>query len=100
LVYGPDGGCHPTLTAQQKNRWVELREAGPLVVGCETACWNSVLIRGRIWREFGVLSNRHAVGMFLPNLSFSFHKARVVSAHLDAALAHAGSACGRRRVSL
>jgi hypothetical protein len=31
--------------------------AGPLVVGGETACGTSVLIRGRLWRECGVLSN-------------------------------------------
>src|SRR5207245_4981766 len=59
--------------------------AGPLVVGCETACWNSVLIRVLIWREFGVLYNRHYVCTFLHNLGFSFQKARFVSDHLDTA---------------
>ena len=55
------GGRRPKLTPKQKKRLVELIEAGPLVVGCETACWNSVLIRVLIWREFGVLYNRHYV---------------------------------------
>ena len=64
---------------------MELLEAGPLVVGCETACWNSVLIRVLIWREFGVLYNRHYVCTLLHNLGFSFQKARFVSDHLDAA---------------
>ena len=64
---------------------MELIEAGPLVVGCETACWNSVLIRVLIWREFGVLYNRHYVCTLLHNLGFSFQKARFVSDHLDAA---------------
>jgi transposase len=54
-------------------------------VGCETACWNSVLIRVLIWREFGVLYNRHYVCTLLHNLGFSFQKARFVSDHLDAA---------------
>jgi hypothetical protein len=59
LVYSRRGGRPPKLTPRQKNRLVELIEAGPLVGGCETACWNAVLIRILIWREFGVLYNRH-----------------------------------------
>ena len=38
-----------------------------------------------IWREFGVLSNRHYGCTLLHNLGFSFQKARFVSDHLDAA---------------
>ena len=85
VVYGHSGGRPPKLTPQQKKRLVELIEAGPLVVGCETACWNSVLIRVLIWREFGVLYNRHYVCTLLHNLGFSFQKARFVSDHLDTA---------------
>jgi transposase len=85
LLYHPGGGRRPKLTLRQKRRLVELVEAGPLVVGCETACWDSVLIRVLIWREFGVLYNRHYVCTLLHNLGFSFQKARFVSDHLDAA---------------
>jgi transposase len=85
LVYRHGGGRRPKLTAQQKKRLVELIEAGPLVVGCETACWNAVLLRVLIWREFGVLYNRQYVCTLLHNLGFSFQKARFVSDHLDAA---------------
>src|SRR3989440_9101308 len=85
LVYGHGGGRRPKLTPRQKKRLVELIEAGPLVVGFETACWNSVLIRVLIWREFGVLYNRHYVSTLLHNLGFSFQKARFVSDHLDEA---------------
>jgi transposase len=85
LVSHHGGGRQPKLTPKQKKRLVELIEAGPLVVGCETACWNSVLIRVLIWREFGVLYNRHYVCTLLHNLGFSFQKARFVSDHLDAA---------------
>src|SRR5947208_5431260 len=85
LVYSHGGGRRPKLTPRQKKRLVELIEAGPLVVGFETACWNSVLIRVLIWREFGVLYNRHYVCTLLANLGFSFQKARFVSDHLDAA---------------
>jgi transposase len=85
LLYHPGGGRRPKLTLRQKKRLVELMEAGPLVVGCETACWDSVLIRVLIWREFGVLYNRHYVCTLLHNLGFSFQKARFVSDHLDAA---------------
>src|SRR3989475_1130341 len=85
LVYRHGGGRRPKLTPRQKKRLVELLEAGPLVVGFETACWNSVLIRVLIWREFGVLYNRHYVSTLLHNLGFSFQKARFVSDHLDTA---------------
>ena len=85
LVYGHSGGRRPRLIPRQKKRLVELREAGPRVVGLETACWNSVLIRVLIWREFGGLYNRQYVCTLLHNLGFSFQKARCVSDHLDAA---------------
>jgi transposase len=85
VVDGHSGGRPPQLTPRQQKRLVELIEAGPLVGGCETACWNSVLIRVLIWREFGVLYNRQYVCTLLHNLGFSFHKARLVSDHLDAA---------------
>src|SRR5437868_631985 len=61
LVSHHGGGRQPKLTPKQRRRLVELIEAGPLVVGFETACWNAVLIRVLIWHEFGVLSNRHDV---------------------------------------
>jgi transposase len=85
LVYRHSGGRRPKLTPKQKQRLVELIEAGPLVVGCETACWTSVLIRVLIWREFGVLFNCQYVCTLLRNLGFSFQKARFVSDHLDTA---------------
>jgi transposase len=85
LLYHPGGGRRPTWTRRQKKRLVELVEAGPQAVGCETACWDSVLIRVLIWREFGVLYNRHDVCTLLHNLGFSVQKARFVSDHLDAA---------------
>jgi len=85
LVYRHGGGRPEKLTTTQRKRLVALLEAGPLVVGLETACWNSVLIRVLIWREFGVLYNRHYVCTLLHNLGFSFQKARFVSDHLDAA---------------
>ena len=84
FVYHHSGGRRPKLTPRQKKRLVELLDAGPQVVGCETACWNSLLIRVLIWREFGVLYNRNYVCTLLHNLGFSFQKARFVSDHLDA----------------
>jgi len=85
LIYHHGGGRQPKLTPRQKQRLVELMETGPPVVGCETACWTSVLIRVLIWREFGVLYNCQYVSTLLHNLGFSFQKARFVSDHLDAA---------------
>src|SRR5499433_1199237 len=83
LRYRHGGGRRPKLTPKQRQRLVELLEAGPLVVGCETACWDAVLIRVLIWREFGVLYTRQYVCTLLHNLGFSFQKARFVSEHLD-----------------
>src|SRR5947209_9391847 len=85
FVYRHSGGRRPKLTPKQKKRLVELSEAGPLVVGLETAGWTSGLIRGLIWRECGVLYNRQYVCTLLSNWGFSFHKARFVAAHRDAA---------------
>src|SRR6266704_5534957 len=85
LVYRHGGGRRPKLTPRQRKRLAELIAAGPQVVGCETACWDSVLIRVLIWREFGVLSNRQYVCPLLHNLGFSFQKARFVSDHRDTA---------------
>ena len=85
LIYRHSGGRPEKLTPRQKKRLVELMEAGPLAGGLETACWNAVLIRVLIWREFGVLYNRHYVCTVLANLGFSFQKARFVSDHLDTA---------------
>jgi transposase len=90
LIYRHSGGRPEQWTPRQKKRLVELMEAGPLVVGLETACGNSVLSRVLIWREFGVLSNRHDVCTWLSNMGFSFQKARFVSDHLDAATRLAG----------
>jgi len=85
LIYRHSGGRPEKLLPRQKKRLVELIEAGPLVVGFETACWNAVLIRVLIWREFGVLYNRQYVCTLLHNMGFSFQKARFVSDHLDTA---------------
>lgn len=85
LVYRHGGGRPEKLTATQKKRLTELLDAGPLAVGFETACWTSVLVRVMMWREFGVLYNRHYVCTLLRNLGFSFQKARFISDHLDEA---------------
>jgi transposase len=85
LAYHHGGGRRTKLTPKQRKRLAELIDAGPQVVGFETACWDSVLIRVLIWREFGVLYNRHYVCTLLHNLGFSVQKARFVSDHLDVA---------------
>jgi transposase len=89
LVYGHGGGRRPKVPPSQQQRLVALLDAGPLVVGCETACWHAGLIRVLSWRECGVLYNRQYVGTLLHTVGFSFQKARLVSEHLDAARRHA-----------
>jgi transposase len=90
LISRHSGGRPEQVTPRQKKRLVELSEAGPLVVGLETACWNSVLIRVLIWRAFGVLSHRPDGCTVRSTRGFSFQKARCVSDHLAAAQRLAG----------
>ena len=84
------GGRPPQLTPTHRQRLGALLEAGPLVVGCATAGWTAVLLRVLLWRECGGLSKRHYVCTLLYNVGGSLHKARWVSAHLDAATGLAG----------
>ena len=85
LVYRHAGGRRSKLTRSQKKRLCVLIEAGPQAAGFESACWNSILVRALIEREFGVLYSRHYVCELLRNLGFTFQKARFVSDHLDEA---------------
>lgn len=85
LRYQSEGGRKARLTPTQKKRLGKLIEAGPEAAGFDTACWNSILIRVLIEREFGVLYNRYYVCELLHNLGYSFQKARFVSDHLDEA---------------
>jgi hypothetical protein len=68
---------------------VALLDAGPRVVGGETACGQAVLSRVLLGRAGGGRDNRPDGWTLLPNLGVSCPKARVVSAHLDAARRHA-----------
>jgi transposase len=90
LVSHHGGGRRPQWTPTQKKRWVALLAAGPLVVGCETACWHAVWLRVLSWRECGVLSKRQDGCTLLPHLGCSFQQARCVSDHRDTARRHAG----------
>lgn len=83
LVYRRRGGRKAKLTPTQKKRLCRLMDAGPEAAGFDTACWNSILIRVLIEREFGVAYNRFYVCELLRNLGYSFQKARFVSDHLD-----------------
>lgn len=85
LGYQWGGGRKARLTPTQKKRLGKLLDAGPEAAGFDSACWNSILIRVLIQREFGVLYNRYYVCELLRNLGFSFQKARFVSDHLDEA---------------
>ena len=85
LGYQRGGGRKAKLTPSQKKRLCELVDAGPEAAGFETGCWNSILIRVLIEREFGVLYDRDYVCELLRNLGYSFQKARFISDHLDEA---------------
>jgi transposase len=85
LGYQPGGGRKAKLTPTQKKRLGRLIDAGPEAAGFDTACWNSIVIRVLIEREFGVLYDRYYVCELLRNLGYSFQKARFVSDHLDEA---------------
>jgi transposase len=83
LVYRRSPGRKPRLTEEQRERLVELVDAGPEAASFRTACWTSFLIQQLIHQEFGVLYNRHYVCTLLHSLGFSFQKARFESDHLN-----------------
>jgi len=85
LTYSHGGGRPAKLTPSQKQRLGALIDAGPQAAGFDRGCWDSILIRVLIEREFGVLYNRYYVCELLRNLGYSFQKARFISDHLDAA---------------
>ena len=70
LRYQVGGGRKAKLTPTQKKRLADLLDQGPEAAGFDTACWNSILIRVLIDREFGVLYNRFYVCELLRNLGF------------------------------
>src|SRR5712691_12183890 len=61
LGYTSPGGRKAKLTPTQKKRLGELIDAGPEAAGFGCGCWNSILLRLLIEREFGVWYNRHYV---------------------------------------
>jgi len=85
LVSHHRGGRQPQLTLRQQKRLGELLEAGPLVVGGETAWWTAVRLRGLIWRACGVRSNRPDVCTWRPTRGGALPQARFGSEPLDAA---------------
>src|SRR5215475_7648320 len=89
VVSHPSGGRRPQWTPRPKKRVVELREAGPQVVGGETACGTAGLMRVLLWRECGGLDHGQSVCPWLRPLGLSLHKARLVAAHRDTARRHA-----------
>lgn len=59
LVYHYGDGRKAKLTQKQKKHLCQMIDAGTEAAGFETACWNSILIRVLIKREFGVLYSRY-----------------------------------------
>jgi transposase len=85
LRYRRSPGRPPKLTATQKQRLVELLDAGPQAASFVTGCWNAALVQLLIQREFAVFYNLHYISELLRNLGFSYQKARFVSDQLDSA---------------
>jgi len=86
---GHGGARRPPWPPSPPQRLVARRDAGPRGVGCETAGWQAVRRRGRLWRAGGGLANRPSGWTVRHQGGFAFPKARVVSAHLAAARRHA-----------
>ena len=85
LVAQRRGGRSAKLTPTDKKRLCRLIDQGPEAAGFDRACWNSILIRVLIEREFGVCYNRFYVCELLRTLGYSLQKARFVSDPLDEA---------------
>ena len=99
VAFKPASGRRPKLTKAQQRELSRLIEAGPQACGLSGACWRSPMIQQLIKERFGVSYsvfyiaellrnlgfNRQYVCTLLSNWGFSFHKARFVAAHRDAA---------------
>ncbi|MGI8935956.1 MAG: IS630 family transposase [Phormidesmis sp.] len=83
LRYQRSPGRPSKLTPTQKQRLVELLDAGPEAAGFATGCWNAALVQTLIAQEFGKLYNLHYISELLANLGFSYQRARFVSDQLD-----------------
>jgi transposase len=85
LVYRRPPGRPAKLTKTQHKALAALLEAGPQAAGYASGCWSATMIQALIQRQFGVEYHPHYICTLLPNLGFSYQKARFVSDHLDEA---------------
>jgi transposase len=83
LTYKRPPGRPRKLTKVQRRELAELIEAGPQAAGYTSGCWNTPMIQDLIQNRFGVSYHPHYLATLLPNLGFSYQKARFVSDHLN-----------------
>jgi transposase len=68
LAYRTSPGRPSKLTPSQKQRLMDLLDAGPEAAGFAYSAWAAPLVQHLIEREFGVLYNLHYVSELLGNL--------------------------------
>jgi transposase len=85
LVYKRPPGRASKLTKTQRQELAHLIKAGPHTAGYTAGCWHPPMIHDLIYRHFGVEYHPHYICTLMPNLGFSYQKARCVSDHLSEA---------------
>lgn len=76
-------GRQSCLTKEQKQRLAQIIDQGPQNYGFPTACWNSVMIKEVIAKEFKVSYTRQYVCVVLKKLGFSWQKGKFISDKAD-----------------
>jgi transposase len=76
-------GRPPQRTPTQHAALATLIDEGPVKAGFSGACWRSPMMQQLIHDRFGVFYNVFSIAPLLKNVGFSFHKAALVSDHLD-----------------
>jgi transposase len=78
-------GRKAQLTKEQKQRLAEIIDAGPEAYGFRCGCWNSLIIRNVIDREFRVIYHRHHVCALLKGMGYSYQKGKFTPDKADPA---------------
>jgi transposase len=76
-------GRPPQRTPPPPAALATLMDEGPVQAGCSGACGRSPMLQPLLYDRFGVFDNVFYSAQLLKNLGFSFHKAALVSEHLD-----------------
>jgi len=83
LVTAKAPGATPKLDSAQRQRLIELIEAGPMAAGYHSGVWTGPMIGDLIEKQFNVHYHKHTVPRLLHDLGFSLQRPRKRLARAD-----------------